>query len=275
MEANQTFQAGRDGFLKRNRTALITGSAKGLGVRIAHELAAQGIDIALNYRTSKSDADKLQQELIHQYNVNVLLLQGDVSHPADAEAIIETVASSWGHLDILILNAGPYVKERKKLADYTLEEWDRMIGGNLSSAFYLCKAAIPHMRNQRQGRIVTVGFEKAQTAPGWMYRSAFAAAKTGLVSLTRTIALEEAEYGITANMVCPGDIVGKDKEKHIADVHSLSDPNTPVGRPGTGEDIARAITFFCSEASDFITGTVLEVTGGKDVLNKYKLEREQ
>jgi 3-oxoacyl-[acyl-carrier protein] reductase len=261
--------------LKRNRTALITGSAKGLGVRIAHELAAQGIHIALNYRSSAAEADRLRQELEERYGISVLLLQADVSRAEEAERMIDTLISSWEHLDILVLNAGPYIKKRKKLADYSLDEWHDMIEGNLSSAFYLCRATIPHMRRSKWGRIVTIGFEKAQTAPGWMYRSAFAAAKTGLVSLTRTIALEEAEHGITANMVCPGDIIGEDKEKHIADVRSLSDPDTPVGRPGTGEDIARTIAFFCSEASDFITGTVLEVTGGKDVLNKYKMRREQ
>jgi 3-oxoacyl-[acyl-carrier protein] reductase len=261
--------------LKRNRTALITGSAKGLGVRIAHELATQGIDIALNYRSSTKQADALKQELEQQYGIRVLLLQGDVSRMEDVSRMVNTTISVWQRLDILVLNAGPYIKERKKLIEYTTEEWHRMMDGNLSSAFYLCRAIIPHMRRNRWGRIITIGFEKAQTAPGWMYRSAFAAAKTGLVSLTRTIALEEAEFGITANMICPGDIIGEDKEKHIEDVRNLHDPDTPVGRPGTGEDIARAISFFCSENSDFITGTVLEVTGGKDVLNKYKLEREK
>ena len=261
--------------MKRNRTALITGSAKGLGVRIAHELAAQGIRIAINYRTSAAEAECLKHELEAAYGSETLLLQGDVSHPDDAERITRTVVDTWDSLDMLILNAGPYIKERKKLADYTPDEWNTMVSGNLSSAFYLCRAAIPHMRRQRWGRIVTIGFEKAQTAPGWMFRSAFAAAKTGLVSLTRTIALEEAESGITANMVCPGDIIGADKQKRIIEARQADPTDTPVGRFGTGEDIARAISFFCAETSDFITGTVLEVTGGKDVLNKYKLEGEK
>lgn len=261
--------------MKRNRTALITGSARGLGVRIAHELASHGIRIAINYRTSVAEAANLKHELEAAYGSETLLLQGDVSHPTDAERMVLEVIDAWGSLDMLILNAGPYIKERKKLADYTPEEWDAMINGNLSSAFYLCRAAIPYMRRQRFGRIVTVGFEKAQTAPGWMYRSAFAAAKTGLVSLTRTIALEEAESGITANMVCPGDIIGDNKQRRIIEARQIDQGDTPVGRSGTGEDIARAISFFCAEASDFITGTVLEVTGGKDVLNKYKLEGEK
>lgn len=261
--------------MENNRTALITGSAKGLGFRIAHELAAQGIRIAINYRSSVAEAQALRREIESRYHIDVLLLQGDVSSPTDAARLVDTVVSAWKRIDILIHNAGPYIKERKKLAEYTDEEWNTMIHGNLSSAFYLCRAAIPPMRDRRFGRIVTIGFEKAPSAPGWMYRSAFAAAKAGLVSLTRTIALEEAENGITANMVCPGDVVGDDKQRTIEEARSISDPDTPVGRPGTGEDISRAIAFFCNEQSDFITGAVLEVTGGKDVLNKYRIQGEK
>ncbi|WP_035100800.1 SDR family oxidoreductase [Aneurinibacillus terranovensis] len=261
--------------MKNSRTALITGSAKGLGVQIAHELASRGIRIAINYRSSDKEAQDLRDTLTAQYKADVLLVKGDVSNPDDASHIVNTVISRWNSLDILILNAGPYIKERKKLTEYSIEEWHMMINGNLSSAFYLCRSAIPHMRENKWGRIITIGFEKAMSAPGWAYRSAFAAAKVGLVSLTRTISLEEAEYGITANMVCPGDIIGDAKQKKISDVHGMYDPDNPVGRPGTGEDIARAISFFCMESSDFITGSVLEVTGGKDVLNKYRQVREQ
>lgn len=254
----------------QNRTALITASARGLGVRIAHELAAKGIRIGINYRKSYNQAKSLQEELKVKYGTESLLLQGDVSRQEDAQYMVDQIQTHWGHLDILILNAGPYIKERKRLTEYTTEEWQTILNGNLSSAFYLCQAAIPLMRENHWGRIVTIGFEKASTAPGWMYRSAFAAAKAGLVSLTRSIALEEVEFGITANMVCPGDIIDDNKMKKIEEVRSIIAEDSPVGRPGSGEDIARAIGFFCKEDSDFITGTVLEVTGGKDVLNKYR-----
>jgi 3-oxoacyl-[acyl-carrier protein] reductase len=145
-----------------------------------------------------------------------------------------------------------------------------MILGNLSAVFYLFKLTVKTMREQRFGRIITYGFQDADHAPGWVYRSAFSAAKVGLVSLTKTIALEEAEYGITANMICPGNILGEMKEADISYAKKIRDPETPVGRSGTGEDIARLVTFLCEEDSDMVTGSVISVTGGRDVINRYR-----
>lgn len=128
------------------------------------------------------------------------------------------------------------------------------------------------MRENHWGRIINIGFDRAENSPGWKYRSAFAAAKTGLVSLTKTLAIEEAEHGITVNMICPGDISANFKEANIDDVREIKDNYTPVGRPGTGEDIARMIAFLCDKDSDFITGSIIQVTGGKDVLTKYRYQ---
>jgi 3-oxoacyl-[acyl-carrier protein] reductase len=184
--------------------------------------------------------------------------------------LVEKVLSSFSHIDVLVLNAGPYIRERKKMTDYSFDEWDYLINGNLNGAFYLSKLVIPVMRKQQWGRIITLGYDRVETAPGWIYRSAFAAAKTGLASLTRTIALEEAENGITANMVCPGDIVDEWKEKSISSAQSNYEGSSraPVGRPGTGEDISRVISFLIDEKSSFITGSIIPVAGGTDVLNK-------
>ena len=113
-----------------------------------------------------------------------------------------------------------------------------------------------------------MGFDRVETAPGWIYRSAFAAAKTGLASLTRTIAIEEMMNGITANMVSPGDISTEWKEKTIEQALSSDNGLTSVGRSGTGEDIARVISFLVDENSSFITGSIIPVTGGIDVLGK-------
>jgi 3-oxoacyl-[acyl-carrier protein] reductase len=154
------------------------------------------------------------------------------------------------------------------MTDYSFEEWNYLMNGNLNAIFYLSKLIIPIMRKQNWGRIITLGYDRVETAPGWKHRSAFGAAKTGLASLTRTIALEEAEYGITANMVCPGDIVNEWKERNIADSVNRQSGSAPVGREGTGEDIARVIAFLTDEQSDFITGTIIPITGGMDVLGK-------
>lgn len=159
------------------------------------------------------------------------------------------------------------------MGDYNISEWNYIINGNLNAVFYLSNLIIPSMRKRKWGRIITVGFDRVESAPGWIYRSAFAAAKSGLASLTKTIALEEAENGITANMVCPGDIVGEWKEKAIEDSLHTVDPTVPVGRPGTGEDVSRVISFLANEQSSFITGSIIPITGGKDVLGKIFREK--
>ena len=102
-----------------------------------------------------------------------------------------------------------------------------------------------------------------------MYRSVYSAAKVGLVSLTKSLALEEAEHGITVNMICPGDIVGEMKEASIAFSRNIPDSLTPIGRSGTGEDIARLVSFLCEDASDMITGSIILATGGVNVLGKH------
>src|SRR5699024_5674402 len=132
-----------------------------------------------------------------------------------------------------------------------------MIDGNLTAVFQFAKLVIPIMREQHFGRIINYGFQDAENAPGWMYRSAYSAAKVGLVSLTRSIAKEEAEHGITANMVLPGDITGDMKEANIKEAKTLNDPDTPGGRPCSGEDLARLIGFLCQDDSDMITGSVV------------------
>jgi 3-oxoacyl-[acyl-carrier protein] reductase len=255
--------------LKR-KTALVTGSATGLGKRTAIELASQGIHLVINYVKNEANALQLAKDLETRYGINAIALQADVSKPEEAERLVNQALEQAGRIDILINGAGPYISERKKLTEYSLEEWHYLLHGNLSSVFYLSRLLIPRMRQERWGRIINFAFDRADHAPGWIYRSAFAAAKTGLVSLTKTMALEEAENGITVNMICPGDIIGAHKEANIADVRTIHDPQTPVGRPGSGEDIARTIAFLCADNSDFITGSVIQVTGGKDVLNKYR-----
>lgn len=252
----------------REKIALITGGATGIGRKTAEYLADQGFHLAINYRNSESKAVSLVRQLTERYGTKNICVQGDVADGADAVRIVNKVLDSFSTIDVLIHNAGPYIHERKKITDYTNDEWNYIINGNLSALFYLSKQVIPVMRRQKWGRIITMGFDRVETAPGWIYRSAFAAAKTGLASLTRTIALEEAENGITANMVCPGDITDEWKDQDIAASLKAKSGQSPVGRPGTGEDIARVIAFLVAEESSFITGTIFPVTAGADILGK-------
>lgn len=250
------------------KTALITGSARGIGKCTAAVLAAQGFNIVINYRSSKAEAEELVLELSENFAINSIAVQGDISNKEDCGTLIEQSAEVFGGVDILIHNAGPYVSLRKTMAEYEWDEWQYMINGNLSSAFYLTKLALPYMRAKKWGRIITFGYDRVETAPGWIYRSAFGAAKAGLASLTRTISIEEAKNGITANMICPGDIVDRWKEETIANAKREASSIVPVGRPGTGEDLARVVSFLVSDEADFITGSMIPVTGGQDVLGK-------
>lgn len=253
----------------QRRVALITGSASGLAVQSVLILAKQGVDIAINYRHSLEKAERLKHQVQTEFGVRCELIQGDVTKRDDCVKLARETKRLFGHVDILINNAGPYIFTRKKMVDYSFNEWEQVIAGNLNAVFYLCKELIPAMRERNWGRIINFGFNQANHAPGWMHRSAFAAAKVGLVSLTKTLALEEAEHGITVNMICPGDIVGENKEKLIADVRKKADEMiAPIGRAGTGEDIARVVSFLCAPDSDFITGSVIEVSGAADVLRK-------
>lgn len=247
------------------RHALVTAGTKGIGKKVTESLLQNGYSVSANYRSDYAAAEKLKASFSGQTD-RLQILKGDVSQKQDCVNLVEEAYRTYGRIDLLVLNAGPYVFERKKLADYLDEEWHAMIDGNLNSAFYLLHRVIPIMRKQNFGRIITYGFQNAGSAPGWMYRSAYAAAKVGLAGLTKTVAIEEAEYGITANMVCPGKIVGEMKEAAIEEAQRQNEEETPVGRSGTGEDIARTIAFLCEDQSDMITGSVIEVTGGIDVL---------
>lgn len=250
------------------KNVLITGGATGIGRQIAESLAREGHVLFINYRKSKEKAEAFAEEIKRKYAVPARAIGGDVARKEDCVELYKEITASVPGIDILIHNAGPYIHERKDMVQYEFAEWEYIINGNLNGVFYLSKLVLPYMRRQKWGRIITFGFDRAETAPGWRHRSAFAAAKSGLVSLTKTMSMEEAPYGITVNMVAPGDIVPPWKEKPIAAARKLKDPDTPVGRPGTGEDIARVVAFLCQEDSSFLTGTVIHVTGGKDVLGK-------
>lgn|SRR5690625_385961 len=246
------------------RHAIITAGSKGLGKQVTEHFLKHGSSVTVNYFSDTERVEVLKKEW-KEYQDRLHFVQGDVTKKEDIVNIVEQAKERFGRIDYLINNAGPYVFEKKKLINYSDDEWYEMIDGNLTSVFHFVKLVIPLMREQQFGRIINYGFQDAENAPGWMHRSAYSAAKVGLVSLTRSIAKEEAENRITANMVLPGDINGKMKEADIQTAKALKDPETPVGRPGTGEDLARLIGFLCQDDSDMITGSVVSAAGGVHV----------
>lgn len=252
----------------RTKVAIITGGASGIGKQTTKELATLGVNLIINYRKSERQAIELATQLAEKFNIQAIPIQADISKQHECARLVNKALSLFGTVHILINNAGPYIHERKTLMEYSEEEWSYIINGNLNSVFYLCKEIIPIMRNNNWGRIINIGFDRAETAPGWAYRSAFAAAKAGLVSLTRTISIEEFPYGITANMINPGDIRDEWKESSIEKTKRHENQTVTFSKQGTGQDIARVIAFLIDSHSDLITGSVIPVSGANDVLSK-------
>jgi 3-oxoacyl-[acyl-carrier protein] reductase len=254
-----------------SKIALITGSAKGLGKMTALSLAASGCDVVINYLSSREEAEELVKQIEHK-GVRSLAVQADITKPEELEQMVREIEQKLGSIDILINNAGPFIRERRVFSDYTQHDINRMIQGNLISAMQLDHLVLPGMRERSWGRIIHFGFGHAAEARGWPHRAVYAAAKVGLVSFTKTLAVEEAEYGITVNMICPGDIRGQNKEKSISEVSHLLDEESPNKRPGAGEDISRVITFLCRPESDFLTGNIVEVSGGLDPIRTLPIK---
>lgn len=252
----------------QGKVALITGSAKGLGKRTALTLAEQGCNIALNYVHSESDALLLRSS-IEAKGVKCIAVQADISRNGDIAGLADEVRSQLGTIDILVNNAGPFIRERRLFADYSDEDILAMVNGNLVGTMLLDHLILPGMRSKGWGRIIHFGFGHAAESRAWPYRAVYAAAKTGLVSFTKTLAVEEASNGITVNMVCPGDIRGRNKEILISEAREIADGDTPLGRTGSGEDIARVIAFLCHVDSDFITGNIMDISGGLDPVRPW------
>lgn len=240
--------------MTKQRVALITGSTKGIGLGIARRLARDGYAIALNYRSDAEAAAAALAEI--QQLTETGVFQADVADPSAAEGLIRAVVDRFGRLDVLVNNAGPFLLKRP--FDTSVEEWRAMIDGNLSSAFYCSKFALPYLR-EVAGTIVNIGTLNAETGRGASNTMAYTVAKTGLVVLTRSMARAEGRSGVRINVVNPGFI---ETYSTTDDDRIQIPPMVPLGRLGEPEDIAEAVAFLVSERAGYITGAVLNVTGG-------------
>ena len=241
----------------KNRVALVTGASRGIGKEIALTLGRAGARLAVNYRTSRIEAQKVVRSL-GAMGAEGIAVASDVTDPARVKELVDTVVSQFGRLDILVNNVGHF--DWKPVADSSTEEWNSVLTSNLCSVFYASKQALPIMRAQRWGRIINLGAVGAERAFGQAKISAYSAAKAGIVAFSRALALEEARKGITVNVVNPP--VLDDKELSLEEAWRMTDARFPVGRPATARDVAEAVCFFASEEASFITGQVLNVSGG-------------
>jgi 3-oxoacyl-[acyl-carrier protein] reductase len=241
----------------KNRVALVTGASRGIGKEIALTLGRAGARVAVSYRTNKIGAQKVVNAL-RGLGTDGWAVQTDVTDPARTKDLMDTLVRHFGRLDILVNSVGDF--EWKPVLESTLEEWQAVIASNLFSVFYASKYALPTMRRQHWGRIINLGAVGAERAFGQAKISAYSAAKAGIVAFSRALALEEARYGITVNVVNPSII--DDKELSLEEAQRMADARFPVGRPATAQDVAEAVKFFASDEAAFVTGQVLNVSGG-------------
>jgi 3-oxoacyl-[acyl-carrier protein] reductase len=241
----------------RNRVAVVTGGTRGIGRGIAVGLARQGAKIALVYRANKAAAQMALRQLQAE-GVDCLAIETNITDPARADQMIKTVADRYGRLDILVNNVGDF--RWGTLAESSVEEWSSIFDSNVLTVFYTCRAALPLMRKGRWGRIINLGAVGAERAFGQAKISAYAAAKAAVVAMSRSLALEEAKNGITVNVVNPSSI--DEKDLTLEEARKLKDARYPIGRPPTVDDVAAAVSFFASEESEYVTGQVVNVSGG-------------
>ena len=241
----------------KNRVALVTGASRGIGKEIALTLGRVGARLAVSYRTNKMGAQRVVNAL-RALGTEGWAVQTDVTDPARTKDLMDGLVRHFGRLDILVNNVGDF--QWKPVLESTPKEWHAVIASNLFSVFYTSKCALPTMRRQHWGRIINLGAVGAERAFGQAKISAYAAAKAGIVAFSRSLALEEARYGITVNVVNPSVI--DDKELSLEQAQRVADARFPVGRPATAQDVAEAVKFFASEEASFVTGQVLNVSGG-------------
>lgn len=248
------------------KTSVITGSNSGIGLGVAEELARAGSDVVINSFTDSAEDHALAKRIAEEFGVNARYISSDMSKPAECRALI----TKAGACDVLINNAG--IQHVAPVEDFPVEKWDAIIAINLSSTFHTTAVALPMMRAAGWGRVVNIASAHGLTASP--YKSAYIAAKHGVVGLSKTIALETAEEPITCNAICPGYVLTPIIESQIPDqmkVHGLDRESVvkqvllarqPSREFITTKQIGGTVIFLCSEAADQITGTTISVDGG-------------
>lgn len=252
------------------KTALITGSTSGIGLAYAKALAGEGANVVIN---GFGDAQAIEQEraaLEAASGARALYLGHDLSKVDQIEAMMAEAAQAFGGVDILINNAG--VQHVSPVEDFPVEKWDLVIALNLSSAFHTSRLALPYMKQQKWGRIIQTASAHSLTASP--FKSAYVAAKHGIAGLTKTIALEAATFGITANCISPGYVWTPLVENQIPDTmkargmtrEQVMNDVLLAGQPTkqfvTVEQVAATALFLCSDAAANITGANISVDGG-------------
>ena len=254
----------------KQKSAIVTGSTSGIGLGIARALAQNGADVMLNGFGNPQEIEFTRAELERQFGVKVRYSGADMSRPDQIRAIADLARAEFGKIDIIVNNAG--IQHVAPIEEFPDEKWDAVLAINLSSAFHLIKAVTPGMKSRRFGRIINVASAHGLTASP--FKSAYVAAKHGMIGLSKTVAIELAEFGVTSNTICPGYVKTPLVEKQIADqakAHGIS-PEQVVREVMLShqarkefikvEELAALAVFLASDQAASMTGTALAMDGG-------------
>lgn len=242
----------------RGRIAIVTGSARGIGLSIARRLAERGSSVVVtdvNVEAGEISAAELRKE-----GYSAIFIPADISKEDDIAHLIAETIDKFGRIDILVNNAG--IVSTGPVTDVDLFHWQRLIDVDLTSVFLLVKAVLPHMVERHAGRIINIASVAGLNGGGLLGNSCYAAAKGGVIAFSKGIAREAGQHGVTSNVICPAltetDMTASMPEaqrRRIVDA-------IPLGRAGTPNEVAAAVTFLASDDAAFITGATLEVDGG-------------
>jgi 3-hydroxybutyrate dehydrogenase len=252
------------------KVAIVTGSTSGIGLGIAKALAEAGCKVVLNGRKLNDEAQTILETLPKQTGAEMMFGAADMAKPGEIYAMVDEVIGKWGGVDILVNNAG--IQHVAPIHEFPDDKWNQIIAINMSSAFHTTKAVLPAMKKKGWGRIINIASAHGLVASA--YKSAYVAAKHGVVGLTKVTALEVAEEGITCNAICPGYVWTPLVEKQIPDqakAHNMSEDdvirnvllvNQPTKKFATTEEMGALTVFLSTDAAASITGTTLPVDGG-------------
>jgi 3-hydroxybutyrate dehydrogenase len=252
------------------RYALVTGSTSGIGLAIARALAKEGADIVINGFGDKTAIETERARIEKEFGVKAFYNGADVSKGAEIDAMIADAQSKLGSLDVLVNNAG--IQHVSPIEDFPTEKWDAIIAINLTAAFHAIRAAVPAMKAQKWGRIINTA--SAHSLVASPFKAAYVAAKHGLAGLTKTVALELAPFGVTANCISPGYVWTPLVERQIPDtmkarnltreqvINDVILAAQPTKQFVTVDQVAALAVYLCSDAAAQITGANLSIDGG-------------
>jgi acetoacetyl-CoA reductase len=238
---------------KMQRIALVTGGTNGIGAAIAGALQNGGYRVAVNFNSDEANARAFEAR------TGITCFQWDVADGAACEAGVNQISATLGPIDILVNNAG--ITRDAMLHKMTPAQWTEVLHTNLDSCFHMCRAVIESMRERNFGRIINISSVNGLT--GQIGQTNYAAAKAGMIGFTKSLALEGAAHGITANVVAPGYTDTRMVQAIPSDVLAKILRSVPAGRLATPQEVARAVLFLAAEDAAFITGITLSVNGGK------------